>query len=131
MTANVHDGCRIDNANERYRGENPAALVNLPLMPIVEVESWDDPRLGPYRNLKDKEIARHDRRFIAEGEQVVRRLLASKLAVESVLLARRKLPAMGPLVPPDVTAWVADDEVVHGIIGFEFHSGVMACGFRP
>jgi len=100
-------------------------------MPILEVESLLDPRLWPYRNLKDKEIARHDRRFIAEGEQVVRRLLASKLAVESVLLARRKLPAIAPLIPPNVTAWVADDDVVHGIIGFEFHSGVMACGFRP
>jgi len=100
-------------------------------MPIVEVESLDDPRLWPYRNLKDKEIARHDRRFIAEGEQVVRRLLASKLTVESVLLARRKLPALAPLLPPAVTAWVADDDVVQGIIGFEFHSGVMACGLRP
>jgi len=100
-------------------------------MPIVEVASLDDSRLWPYRNLKDKEIARHDRRFIAEGEQVVRRLLVSKLVVESVLLARRKLPALGPLIPPNVTAWVADDAVVHSIIGFEFHSGVMACGFRP
>lgn len=95
------------------------------------VASLDDPRLAPYRKLKDKEVARDGNRFIAEGEQVVRRLLASKLAVDSVLIAQRKAGAIRPLVPAHVPIWVAPDELIEQIIGFEFHSGVMACGIRP
>jgi tRNA G18 (ribose-2'-O)-methylase SpoU len=87
--------------------------------------------LSAYRDMKDKELARDGERFIAEGEQVVRRLLASGLRTESVLISRRKLAAMGPVVPADVPLWVASDETIEKVIGFEFHSGVLACGIRP
>jgi tRNA G18 (ribose-2'-O)-methylase SpoU len=81
--------------------------------------------------MKDRELARDGRRFIAEGEQVVRRLLASGLPVESVLIADRKAAAIGPMVPAGVPVWVASDELIERLIGFEFHSGVLACGIRP
>ena len=87
--------------------------------------------MAPYRNLKDKELARDGGRFIAESENVVRRLLASATPVESVLVAERKLGAIGPLVPADRPVYVADDALIERIIGFEFHSGVLACGVRP
>jgi tRNA G18 (ribose-2'-O)-methylase SpoU len=98
---------------------------------LISVDSLDDPRLAAYRNLKDRELARDGQRFIAEGEQVVRRLLASKLHTESVLVARRKAELICPLVGPEVPLFSASDEMVERIIGFEFHSGVMACGIRP
>lgn len=97
---------------------------------LVPVPSLDDPRLALYRNLKDRELAREGGRFIAEGEQVVRRLLASDYPVESLLLARRRAVEIAPLVPPDVPAYVVDDPLVHSIVGFKFHSGVMAVGRR-
>jgi tRNA G18 (ribose-2'-O)-methylase SpoU len=100
-------------------------------MPPRLVQSLDDPQLAAYRNLKDKELARDGDRFIAEGENVVRRLLASSTPVESVLLAERKSLAIGPLVPANVPVFVASDELIENIIGFEFHSGVLACGIRP
>ncbi len=100
-------------------------------MPSDPVNSLDDPLLAPYRNLKDKELAKSGGRFIAEGEHVVRRLLASPTPVESVLLARRKEAAIAPLVPPSVKLFVATDELIERVIGFEFHSGVLACGIRP
>ncbi|HUB24810.1 MAG TPA: RNA methyltransferase [Tepidisphaeraceae bacterium] len=96
-----------------------------------QVHSLDDPRIAPYRNLKDRELAREGARFIAEGEQVVRRLLTSDIQVESVLLAHRKADTIAPLVPARVPVWIATDEAVEQIIGFEFHSGVLACGIRP
>ena len=46
-------------------------------MPLIPVQSLDDPRLAPYRNLKERELAREGDRFIAEGENLVKRLLAS------------------------------------------------------
>jgi tRNA G18 (ribose-2'-O)-methylase SpoU len=98
---------------------------------ITAVESLDDERLAPYRNLPDGELARLGRRFIAEGELVVRRLLASELAVESVLLADRQVAKLAAALRPEVPVYAAPAEVVDRIVGFGFHSGVMACGLRP
>jgi len=95
------------------------------------VDSLDDSRLAAYRNMKDRELARDGERFIAEGEQVVRRLLQSKLRTESVLIAERKAAAILPVVPAGVPVWVASDRLIESVIGFEFHSGVLACGVRP
>ena len=100
-------------------------------MPIVTVESLDDPRVAPYRALKERELAREPgRRFIAEGEHVVRRLLASPYETESVLLAARRAEEIAPLVPADVPVYVVPDALIHQVIGFKFHSGVLACGKR-
>ena len=94
------------------------------------VDTLDDPRVAPYRNLKDRDLARSGDRFIAEGEQVVRRLLASDYPTESLLLARKRADDVAPLAPPDVPVYVVPDPLVHQIVGFKFHSGVMAVGRR-
>jgi tRNA G18 (ribose-2'-O)-methylase SpoU len=100
-------------------------------MPLLTIQSLDDPLLAPYRNLKDKELARDGNRFIAEGENVVRRLLASSTPVESVLIADRKAATIAPLAAALTPVFVASDTLIESIIGFEFHSGVLACGIRP
>jgi tRNA G18 (ribose-2'-O)-methylase SpoU len=97
---------------------------------ICPVASLDDPRIARYRNLKDREPARPGGLFIAEGPLVVRRLLASDYDTESVLLAERKVDAVAPLVSAGVPIYVAPAAVVSRIVGFRFHSGVMACGRR-
>jgi tRNA G18 (ribose-2'-O)-methylase SpoU len=98
---------------------------------IVRIDDLNDPRLDPYRNLKDRDLARSGNRFIAESEQVVRRLLARGLAVESFLLAERRLEAMQAVLPAGATVFVLGDAAIEQVIGFHFHSGVMACGIRP
>jgi tRNA G18 (ribose-2'-O)-methylase SpoU len=98
-------------------------------MPIP-ITSLDDPRLLAYRNLKDRELARLEDRFIAESEMVVRRLLASDYPVESVLVAQRQSAEMAAVVPPHVPMYVVADPMVHEIVGFKFHTGVIACGRR-
>lgn len=100
-------------------------------MPMIAVETLDDPRLDVYRNLKDREVARLGDRFIAEGEHLVHRLLASDHRVDSVLIAQRRADELSPLVPSSVPLYVAPDSVLEGVIGFAFHSGVLACGIRP
>ena len=99
-------------------------------MHMTNIDSLDDPRLAPYRNLKERELARDGGRFIAESEHVVRRLLASDYAVESVLVARRRSEEFSAVVRADVPLLVVADELVHRIVGFKFHSGVIACGRR-
>ncbi|MCC7192050.1 MAG: RNA methyltransferase [Phycisphaeraceae bacterium] len=100
-------------------------------MPMIAVETLDDPRLDVYRNLKDRDVARHGDRFIAEGEHLVRRLLASDHRVDSVFIAQRRVEELASLVPSSVPLYVAPDSVLEGVIGFAFHSGVLACGIRP
>lgn len=89
-----------------------------------------DLRLSPFRQVKDRELAREGARFIVEGENVVKRLLASDFPVESVVLAERRSAELSPLVRPDVPLYVVPDAMIHELVGFKFHSGVIACGVR-
>jgi tRNA G18 (ribose-2'-O)-methylase SpoU len=97
---------------------------------VIPIASIDDPRIAPYRNLKDRELAREGGLFIAEGELVLRRLLRSDYPVESVLLGRRRAETIGPLVPAGIPLYVAPDPLMHQIIGYRFHSGIIAAGRR-
>lgn len=98
---------------------------------VIEIDNLADPRVAAYRNLKDRDLAASGDCFIAEGEQVVRRLIASPLAVQSVLLARKRAGEMIPVVGDRAPVYVVPDELVAGVVGYKFHSGVMACGIRP
>jgi tRNA G18 (ribose-2'-O)-methylase SpoU len=112
-------------------GTAPASAGRVTGMSIVfQISSLDDARLAPYRNLKDRDLARDGARFIAEGEHVVRRLLASDYPVESVLLARRRADEIAPIASTRAPVYVVPDPLVHQIVGFKFHSGVIACGRR-
>jgi tRNA G18 (ribose-2'-O)-methylase SpoU len=97
---------------------------------MFRIESIDDPRIAAYRNLKDRELAREGGRFMAEGELILRRLLASDYPVESVLLAERRAAEIGPLVREHVPVYVAAEQVLRQIIGYKFQSGVPAVGMR-
>lgn len=69
--------------------------------------------------------------FVAEGRLVVARLLRSGWAVRSVLLAPAHLTALAEdlagLVAP---VYVAEQEVLNAIVGFDAHRGVLAAGGR-
>jgi len=65
-----------------------------------------------------------------DRRDVVKRLLASGLRTESVLIADRHVSEIPPLVGRDIPVYVAPAAVVNQILGFKFHSGVMAVGLR-
>lgn len=65
----------------------------------ILINSLDDPRLAVYRDLKDRELARQGQFFIAESELVVRRLLASRFAVESLLVTQQRADEMLAATP--------------------------------
>jgi tRNA G18 (ribose-2'-O)-methylase SpoU len=97
---------------------------------LIHITSLDDPRVALYRNLKDRELERRGRHFIAEGEHLTRRLLASDFPVDSVMLADRRVAQIAPIVPAHVPVYVVSQELMNGILGLKFHSGVLACGRR-
>src|SRR5262249_20867117 len=106
------------------------SLASLRRAAMNRITSFDDPRIAPYRNLKDRELARDGERFIGEGELILRRLLASDYPVESVLLAERRVEELGPIIPSDVPLYVAPETILRQIIGYKFQSGVIAVGRR-
>ena len=99
-------------------------------MPVIRIDTLDDPRVALYRNLKDRELERRGRHFIAEGGHIVRRLLESDFPVESVILAERRAAEMGPIAPDDLPVYVVSQEMMNQIVGLKFHSGVLACARR-
>lgn len=98
--------------------------------PLIPILSLDDPRVASYRNLKDKVLDRQGRLFIAEGENVVRRLLASDYEALSVFCVEPKAAGLAEAVPDGVPLYVGSAALMEQVIGFDFHTGVVACGRR-
>lgn len=101
---------------------------------VIRVADVGDSRVGDYREIKDKPLV--DRGlFLAEGEHVVRRMMraagAGEVRVRSVLLAERRVDEILPFVPHGAPVFVLPGEEVSRLVGFAFHSGVMACGLVP
>ncbi len=101
-------------------------------MPQLPVETPDDPRLDPYRELKNP----HGRSgaseaFICEGEKLVLRLLEGPCRAESVLCTAAARDRLTPHFASDLPVYVATTAIISRLIGFKFHRGVLACGLRP
>ena len=88
-----------------------------------------DPRLDVYRSVKKTNLTRWSGQFIAEGQKVVERLLASRFKTHSVLLSERKVG----LLPEglNVPVYVVADDLAQQLVGYNFHAGFLACGERP
>ena len=104
-------------------------------MPLLHLADLDDPRLALYRGVGDPELLRRGGRFVAEGRQVVRRLLRSpRFETESVLVTPAALDALaGDLEPrlADLPVYVVAVEQLISLTGFNIHRGCLAVGVRP
>lgn len=100
---------------------------------MVRIDDPADPRLADYRQLQSAGQQPDPRRFIAESEHVVARLLASEFAVASVLGTASHLERLAPALAarPELPVYVAEQAVIAAAVGFNFHRGVAACGLRP
>ena len=103
---------------------------------MIVLGDAQDPRLDPYRDLRDaaarRAIEAGQGLFVAEGTTVVRRLLHSAHQVRSLLLLPSALRALGPdLVGRDLTVLIADREVLAQVAGFDVHRGALAVAARP
>jgi hypothetical protein len=112
--------------------------------PAHERAHPDDPRLAPYRGVRDADLRGRDGLHCVETARVVRRFLAAcarraaapcppPLRVHSVLCDERTLPALAPLLAalPGTPTFVAPDaDAVTAISGYDLHSGALALGVR-
>ena len=99
---------------------------------VETIEDPEDPRLADYREIRDAERRRRDGTFIAEGRQVVRRLLsARRYRVRSALVTPPALHALGEaLAAAEVPTYLVRQDVVEAVVGMEFHHGCLAAGER-
>ena len=100
-------------------------------MTIHRVASLEDRRLDPYRHLRTSNLTRFSGRFIAESRPLVHRLLASPLAVESVLIDEKFFDDARSWIPETISVLVVPSDAIAELVGFHFHRGYLACGFRP
>lgn len=102
-------------------------------MPIA-VSDPDDPRIEPYRAVRERDLVGRQHRFIAEGEVVLRVLLKqSHFDIESLLLAENRVESLSDalaMLPPKVPVYTAGREVMDAIVGFPIHRGILAVARR-
>lgn len=90
----------------------------------------DDPRVIPFRSPRAGELS-DPLRFVAETEHVVRRLLASGLEVEAMLLTPGRLTQLADELPTSAPIYIAEPELFDAIVRFNRHRGVAALARRP
>ena len=104
---------------------------------FVPVDSLDAPGLEPYRTLRRQADHLREGIFVAEGEKVVRRLLASGIPVRSMLLTPEWREALGRdalsagRFSRGAALHVAPKGLLEGVVGFSLHQGLMAVGETP
>ena len=102
---------------------------------ICKIQSFSLPELQPYRTLRRSVEHRKKGIFVAEGEKVVRRLLASDLTIISMLLTPEwyeQLSSENEMTarhPPAV--FIAEKELLNTIVGYNLHQGIMAIAKVP
>jgi tRNA G18 (ribose-2'-O)-methylase SpoU len=98
------------------------------------ITSFDAPEVAPYRTMRRS--MEHDVLgiFVAEGEKVVRRLLASEFTVVSIVLPEKWLADFRPLLearPEDITVFIAEKEFLESLTGFTLFQGILAVAKIP
>ena len=99
-------------------------------MPRIIVSRSDDPRLADYQDLNQRNLTRQSGKFIAEGDKVVQRLIASPFEVDSIFAEAHWADRLEPLLPAETPIYVADRRLMEQTIGYNFHRGVLAAGLR-
>ncbi|MBC7783448.1 MAG: RNA methyltransferase [Burkholderiales bacterium] len=94
------------------------------------ITDLSDPRVAPFADVTRNRGDQSSAHFIAEGENVVYRLLASDYHCQSVLCVDRKADRLRPRLQPGTELLVATESLMQQILGFKFHSGVMGLGVR-
>lgn len=98
----------------------------------TEITTLEDPRVEPFRNVRDADLRGREHLCMVESELVVRRLLETSWDIHSVLVSPNKCERLAPMLRDrDVPILVADIALMSEITGFNIHRGVLAAVRRP
>lgn len=113
--------------------------MSLPAGRLVRIDDADDPRVAPFRDIRERDLTGRQGRFVAEGT-VVLAVLADvhgrpdRPSAESILVLENRLEGVADLLarfPADVPIMVAERKVIDAVTGFPMHRGVLALGRIP
>jgi tRNA G18 (ribose-2'-O)-methylase SpoU len=101
-------------------------------MVVEHLTSLDSKELAPYRTLRRPMEHFTKGYFVAEGEKVVRRLLASGLETLSILCTPEwfELLSLKPR-ETNLTVYIGAKDLLETIVGYNLHQGIMAVGRVP
>ena len=112
------------------------------LVPLIRIDDAADSRLSDYTGLTD--VARRSRHepslgiYIAESETVIRIAVEAGHQVKSLLMAERWIEPLSDLLPSisaddagQTPLYVADNDTLERITGFNVHRGALAAIYRP
>ncbi|HEX2147205.1 MAG TPA: RNA methyltransferase, partial [Pseudorhizobium sp.] len=104
---------------------------------LIRIEDADDARVAEFRDIRERDLAGRQNRFIVEGTVVLRMLGAAhgrgEFIAEKLLLLENRAAGLDTLlasIPPNVPIYVASAAVLDAIAGFHLHRGVLALGQR-
>jgi tRNA G18 (ribose-2'-O)-methylase SpoU len=101
---------------------------------VRRIETFEDPALLPYRNMRRQYDHAEQEIFVAEGEKVLRRLLESDLTVISALFPEKWLEEYKPLLenrPETVQVFLAEKKLLQDLTGFSMYQGVLGLARIP
>jgi len=103
-------------------------------MEPIAITSASDPRVADYLDLRDPNHRRRlesDEFFIAEGLNVIARLIASDYTMRSVFVTPSRFERLEPeLRQVTCPVYVAEREVLASVAGFDLHRGAVAAADR-
>ena len=103
-------------------------------MDIIRIDDPLDPRIAPFRDVRERDLAGREGGFIAEGEVVLNVLARSRRhRARSLLIADKRLDRLAPLIAAfgeEVAVYTAGQAVMDAIAGFHIHRGILAHGER-
>lgn len=101
---------------------------------IIAVDDIADPRIEPYRDIRERDLVGRLGGFVAEGRVVIEKLAGSTACrLDSLLIAAHRLESMADVLAKldDATpVFIAPQHVLDGIAGFPLHRGLLAMGRR-
>ncbi len=101
---------------------------------IVPIADPDDPRIAAFRQVRERDVAGREGRFIAEGEVVLRMLLTgARHRAAALLIADKRIEGLAALLAltgEDIPVYSAAQPVMDAVAGFHIHRGILALGVR-
>lgn len=103
-------------------------------MQPTRIDDPEDPRLAPYRDIRERDLVGRQGLFVAEGKVVLDVLFsAGRFQPRSALVLESRLAGMEETfakAPPEMPVYVASPAVIDAVAGFHVHRGILAIGER-
>lgn len=101
---------------------------------FIPIDDPADPRLEPYRDIRERDLVGRRGLFVAEGETVLRVLAGQdRFRPLSVLIAAKRRDKLASILdgfPGDIPIYLVGQPVLDSLVGFELHRGILAIAER-